>query len=325
MASDFDPYRILGIEPSAGQADIDQAYRRQWAEHGHSLSPEARLRELQTAYRILSDPSERRAYDERRATMPTAPTAVADRPRDETPAPVRRDEPAWTVGDIGRAIAVVIAVVVITTIPVYLIAGAIAGSADEIDKDPYALSVVLIVSFMFQVAAVGSAWYFGVRKYKLSIASLGLRTPEKGWPWLPFGLVGGAMGIVIIYGIILAIAGIEPDTDLPDAVYDNTLPLTIALILTVVVAPFAEEVFFRGFVFGGLARRWGWVWGALGGGILFGAAHLANAGYFYVVPPIVAIGFMFAWARKYSHSIYPSMAAHFMFNLLQMIAVLASR
>jgi len=133
------------------------------------------------------------------------------------------------------------------------------------------------------------------------------------------------MSIVAVYSLSLSAAGIEPDTDLPDAVYDNVLPLTIALILTTLIAPFVEEVFFRGFVYGGLARRFGWVWGAIGSGLLFGAAHIANAGYVYVVPPIIGIGILFAWAYRYSRSLYTSIAAHFLFNLLQMIAVLASR
>ena len=215
--------------------------------------------------------------------------------------------------------------IVISSIPIYLLASEIAGGSDLVDKDPTALSIVLILSGVFQLSALGSAWWFGVRKYKLSFKALGLRKPERGWPWLPFTLVVGAMAVVILYSLALSALGIEPNTDLPDAVYDNIGPLVIALGLTTLVAPFVEEIFFRGFVFGGITRRFGWVWGALGSGVLFGAAHIANAGYLYVVPPIIGIGVLFAWAYRYSRSIYPSIAAHFLFNLLQMIAVLASR
>jgi membrane protease YdiL (CAAX protease family) len=178
---------------------------------------------------------------------------------------------------------------------------------------------------VFQVSALGAAWYFGLRKYHLDWSALGWRKPVRGWPWLPFTLVLGALSIVFIYGIILQIVGINPDTKLPDAVYNHFLPLSIALVLTVLIAPVIEETFFRGFVFGGLMKRWGPVWGALGSGLLFGAAHLGNSGYFYVVPPIIGIGVLFAWSYRYSRSIFPSMAAHFLFNLIQMIGVLATR
>jgi len=325
MATDFDPYRILEVDASAGQDQIDEAYRRQWASYPRNEAPEARLREIQAAYRILSDPAERRSYDERRASAPSAPTAVAEKPLFESEAAGPKDVPLWTLGDILRAILSVIGVVILGSIPIYLLAIEIAGGSDLVDKDPTALSIVLILSALFQFSALGSAWWFGVRKYKLSLKALGLRRPERGWPWLPFALVIGAMSIVAVYSLSLSAAGIEPDTDLPDAVYDNVLPLTIALILTTLIAPFVEEVFFRGFVYGGLARRFGWVWGAIGSGLLFGAAHIANAGYVYVVPPIIGIGILFAWAYRYSRSLYTSIAAHFLFNLLQMIAVLASR
>jgi hypothetical protein len=323
MATDFDPYRILDVDSSAGQEQIDEAYRRQWAAYPGDAAPEARLREIQAAYRILSDPAERSSYDVRRSA---APVAVADVP----PVPpafaaTPGDGAAWGLGDILRAIVVIIGVVVVLLIPISVAAVLIAGSADDVNKNPNALAVELLASAAFQAAAVWSAWRFGLRKYRLNWDALGLRKPERGWPWLPFALVTWALFIVFAYGIALQVVGIEPDTDLPDAVYDHILPLSIALVLTVAIAPVIEEIFFRGFVFGGLMRRWGAVWGALGSALLFGAAHLGNAGYLYVVPPIVGIGLIFAWSYRYSRSLYPSMAAHFMFNMIQMIAVLVTR
>jgi hypothetical protein len=326
MATDFDPYRILEVDSSAGQEQIDEAYRRQWAAYPGNSAPEARLREIQAAYRILSDPAERSSYDARRSAVATAPVAVADGPALPPEfAATPGDGAAWGLGDILRAIAVVIAVVVVLLIPISVAAVLIAGSADNVSKSPNALAVELLASAAFQAAALWSAWWFGLRKYRLNWAALGLRKPERGLPWLPFALVTWALFIVFAYGIILQVVGIEPDTNLPDAVYDHILPLSIALVLTVAIAPVIEEIFFRGFVFGGLMRRWGPVWGALGSGLLFGAAHLGNAGYLYVVPPIVGIGLIFAWSYRYSRSLYPSMAAHFMFNMIQMIAVLVTR
>jgi membrane protease YdiL (CAAX protease family) len=144
-------------------------------------------------------------------------------------------------------------------------------------------------------------------------------------PWLPFSLAAGALLVVGVYGVLLDAAGIHPDTELPDAVFESALPLGIVIVLTVAVAPVVEEVFFRGFVFSGLTRRWGPVWGVVASSSLWGAAHLGNSGYLYVVPPIVMIGAMFAWGYHYSKSILPSIGAHFLFNLLQVIGTLATR
>jgi membrane protease YdiL (CAAX protease family) len=128
-----------------------------------------------------------------------------------------------------------------------------------------------------------------------------------------------------VYGALLDLAGADPDTEFPDAAYDNALPLIIIIVIAIGLAPVIEELFFRGFVFAGVASRWGWLWGAVGSASLFGLAHLGNSGYYYVVPPIIFIGALFAWGYYYSRSILPSMAAHFMFNLIQIIGTLATR
>jgi membrane protease YdiL (CAAX protease family) len=52
---------------------------------------------------------------------------------------------------------------------------------------------------------------------------------------------------------------------------------------------------------------------------LFGLVHAANPGAFYIVPPIAAIGTLFAWAHIYSGSIHASIGAHFLFNLTSFV------
>jgi membrane protease YdiL (CAAX protease family) len=329
MATDFDPYAILQVERSAGQDEIDQAYRRQWAAYPGDPTPEARLREIQAAYRILSDPEERRAYDSRLAERSADGATWAMEPELATsPAPtLHGDGPGrvpWGVREILLAIAVVVGGVILASIPIFLLADWVAGDK-KLDEDPNALAIQLVASAFFQFAAFGAAWWFSVRKFRLNWSALGLRRPVRGMPWLPFSLAAGALLVVGVYGVLLDAAGIHPDTELPDAVFESALPLGIVIVLTVAVAPVVEEVFFRGFVFSGLTRRWGPVWGVVASSSLWGAAHLGNSGYLYVVPPIVMIGAMFAWGYHYSKSILPSIGAHFLFNLLQVIGTLATR
>ncbi len=323
MATDFDPYAILQVDPSAGQDQIDEAYRRQWAAYPSDSAPAARLRELQTAYRILSDPDERRAYDARlteRAADGASPSFADANP---TGASSARGVP-WGVKEILQSVGVVIGGVILVSIPIFLVADSVAGD-QKVEDDPEALAILFVASSFFQVAALGAAWWFSVRKFGLGWDALGIRKPEQGMPWLPFSLVTMALLIVGAYGLLLDVAGIHPDTDLPDAAYDNTLPLVIIFVLTVAVAPVVEELFFRGFVFGGLTARWGWIVGAAGSAALFGAAHLGNSGYVYVVPPIVGIGILFAWSYHFSKSILPSIGGHLLFNLIQVVGVLIAR
>jgi curved DNA-binding protein CbpA len=65
-----DPYAVLGVAPTATQAEITHAYRRHLRDHHPDLrSPEPnapadeRLREILAAYALLRDPTRRAAYD----------------------------------------------------------------------------------------------------------------------------------------------------------------------------------------------------------------------------------------------------------------------
>ncbi|HVP04972.1 MAG TPA: CPBP family glutamic-type intramembrane protease [Dehalococcoidia bacterium] len=343
MATDFDPYRILEVERSAGQAEIDQAYRKQWAAYPSDAAPEARLREIQAAYRILSDPEERRAYDQRLAERRTNGSTWAGEAwpagSPVTRVPVETTSPGepesgltgdvpervpWGLKDMLKAIAIVVGVVFAASIPIFLLADVVAGD-QNIDDSGNALAVEFLASAVFQFTALWTAWRFSVRQFHLDWGALGLRWPKRGIAWLPYTLAAGGLFVAGMYGLALDAVGVHPDASLPDAALDNTLPLVIIIVLTVAVAPVVEEIFFRGFIFAGLSRRWGFFWGALGSGTLFGIAHVGNPGYIYLIPPIIVIGAMFAWGYRYSNSIFITMAAHMLFNSIQIIGTLLNR
>ena len=325
MASDFDPYRILEVEPSAGQEQIDEAYRRQWAAYPRNETPEARLREIQAAYRILSDPNERRSYDERRAAIASAPVAVAEMPLQRPVPSVAREDTPWTILDMARAIGVLIVLGIVLLVPFALISAAVAGSQDKVEDDPTALAIGFIGGAFLEVLFIGVVWWFSVRKYHLTWSEFGFRRPQRGWPWLPFTLVLVALTLVATYGVVTSLIGWEPDTDLPKATYDNALPFSIAFVLAVFVAPIAEEVLFRGFIFKGLLKRLGLIPAALLGGCAFGLAHVFNPGGLFVFLPISMIGVLFCWGYYYSRSLTTTIAAHFVFNLLQMLVAFSTR
>lgn len=66
-----DYYKILEVQPSASQQDIKKAFRKlahrfHPDKHAGSKTAEARYREIQEAYTILSDPGEREQYNYKR-------------------------------------------------------------------------------------------------------------------------------------------------------------------------------------------------------------------------------------------------------------------
>jgi DnaJ-class molecular chaperone len=68
MASKRDLYEVLGVPKGAGEKDIRQAYRRLARKHHPDLNPndkaaEARFKEIQHAYDVLSDKKTRELYN----------------------------------------------------------------------------------------------------------------------------------------------------------------------------------------------------------------------------------------------------------------------
>jgi curved DNA-binding protein len=65
-----DYYSILGVEPSAGEAEIKTAYRRLARKYHPDVSKEAgaeeRFKAINEAYEALRDPAKRKAYDQLR-------------------------------------------------------------------------------------------------------------------------------------------------------------------------------------------------------------------------------------------------------------------
>lgn len=83
-------------------------------------------------------------------------------------------------------------------------------------------------------------------------------------------------------------------------------------------APFAEELFFRGFFFQGLRQKYGWNRAALFSSLLFGAAH----GQLAALLPTFLLGYVLAFIYQRSNSIWPGIILHFLINSMGMCALL---
>ena len=71
---DKDYYQILGVDKAASQKEITAAYRRLAKKHHPDNNPgdssaEARFKEVSEANSVLSDPEQRRQYDEAREML----------------------------------------------------------------------------------------------------------------------------------------------------------------------------------------------------------------------------------------------------------------
>lgn len=220
----------------------------------------------------------------------------------------------WTVPDILKAMAVPVAFLSLN-----LGALLIAGEQDE-DYDAATLTVSYAIAIVVELFLFGIVLWFTRRKYGVSLASLGLRWPDRGIWWMPIILFFAAYAVLVTYAVSLEALGVDLEADVPTETYDNVAPVVALALLSLIAAPFVEEVFFRGFIFGGFKRPLGAGVSILLSGLIFGAFHLANPDGLLVFVPISLIGMLFAWGYFYSGSLMAPMIAHFFFNLVSFVA-----
>ena len=92
-------------------------------------------------------------------------------------------------------------------------------------------------------------------------------------------------------------------------------------LLVVCVAPFVEELVFRGVLLSGLASRMPVAWAIVASAIVFGCVHLPDFKFaWYPVPALVLLGLALAWLRVRSGSLWPSITLHATNNFFAMLA-----
>lgn len=151
----------------------------------------------------------------------------------------------------------------------------------------------------------------------LSWSDLGLKPMPLGYA-LTIGFSSGVVGLLAIgaIGTLLSQVGLGTNQlEQFQFLRQGPFALAVFLVVAAVVAPFVEELFFRGFLFGVYCRRQP-VWLAyLVSSVLFTILHLEPnrmnlqqmAG---LSLGIFVLALLLAWLYHYTGSLYPGMVAH---------------
>lgn len=204
-----------------------------------------------------------------------------------------------------------------------------SGTLSPLEDAIGAIVFVIFTAIVEGAFLLAPAYYAVVRRradttVREGLWALGFRRtpllPAIGW------VVGG---LVVVYAasavyqdIITRFSlGLHTNVDTLQQLGQHA-PLTVigTLIGAVFIAPFCEEIFFRGFTFAGFLRGMP-VWAAvLLSALLFGIAH-GDIGSFAL---LFVIGLVLAIVRWRTGSIWPGMALHMANNAIAAIVVLAT-
>jgi uncharacterized protein len=222
----------------------------------------------------------------------------------------------------------------------------------------FAVTVIAVVVLAMLVSALVDAFDLpdevGLVMLPLPLATLGVVT--LGWVHIrhravsaltgsaPGGIrelaigagLGGAaffavnVGLGITVQLIAAALGLElpqPQQELREAAVDPGL-LPLIIVSAVIVAPLAEEVFFRGMLFQalrGLMGRWGAI---LASAVVFAAAHVlaepTGLGGALVFVMILPLGVFLGWLFDRRGALSAVVAVHAAFNALTVAVMVAA-
>jgi uncharacterized protein len=190
-----------------------------------------------------------------------------------------------------------------------LLIGAIAAIAGaSFDDPPPAVNITATIAQ--DLCLVVAALLFAGLAGRPRPDQFGLRPTH---PWRALGWMAAAFVAFYLFTVIwVAIVGGNPnDEKLPDELgaNDSTVALLAVAFLVSVVAPVAEEFFFRGFFYGAL-RNWRGVWpAAVITGLVFGGIHAGSADAEFL-PPLAFFGFSLCLLRERTGSLYPCIVLH---------------
>jgi membrane protease YdiL (CAAX protease family) len=187
-------------------------------------------------------------------------------------------------------------------------------------QSPGTATTVSVASAALEsLAFIGSVYLLGLRRRHLSWLAVGVRQPEKNW--LQYALWIGLLVIPVsgfIASMIQLILGLpQTNPQLPFLAPEgfNWFGAIGLFLFGGIIAPFGEELVFRGVLYQWLRDRFGMWPGILVSSLIFGMAH----GDIAVEGAAAILGIVLAWVFEKSQSIWPPVLIHMINNSVKII------
>ncbi|MDA1257127.1 MAG: type II CAAX endopeptidase family protein [Chloroflexi bacterium] len=228
----------------------------------------------------------------------------------------------WTVRSVLIASGLVVAVFVGTVILVSIAVSLAGESRDWLDDGQLlgfpaslALAAVLEAFFLGAVLLVVNVKdWAGVRQLGFIPATGRAPYALALGAWF-VGLV--ASGLWILLSETTGIDALQPPDSASEVLDYSGGKLVLPIIVVGLFGPFCEEVFFRGFALPAFVKRYG-MWGGIAlSAALFSVFHFSIG----LLVPVFIFGIVLGWLYARTGSIYPSMVAHAVQNVVALLLV----
>ncbi len=245
-------------------------------------------------------------------------------PGNPAPAPPRPPRPPLPVGAEDLLLILIVTLGSVRLLVWFLVGLApVPGSGPEPGDALLAAMAVLL----FQTAVIlAMLRAMVIRKYGLTWADLGLRPAERHW------YRRAVVIAVLVLPTLVWLVNVALIPQVTEEPFRNPQLYAIAsagfswsamltmLVMAGVVAPFAEELVFRGLLFPWLRARLGVPAAVLLSALCFAALH----GAAILIPALTVVGVAFAVIYQRSGSLWPAIVAHGVFNGIMIVLLYAA-
>ena len=205
----------------------------------------------------------------------------------------------WNLGNVLRASLIVVVGSIVLAALLFPLVRSLGGAVE---------TTGLLFALILEMGLLMVALRYGPRRYGSALRTLGFRAPLSGTAFLPWAVLLASLAIAYLYLAFVDMAGLEklePDP-LPIDTLDSNFHRVAMFVLVALIAPLAEETFFRGFMLPVLVSRWGFILGAGMTSLLFAATH----GTLGIIVPAFAAGLLLAWLYYRTRSVWSCILAH---------------
>lgn len=218
------------------------------------------------------------------------------------------EDPPWTIWAVVRLVVLtILAIAVFGAVAMGVALHYFGGTTEELARDPRvavpAQFAAYIVLFVAMVAAVRMRGFPFWRAVKWNF-------PAARW------LAYLGLGVVLAIAIQSASALLPIPKQLPiDKYFRTTLGAYMMAFFGVAVAPFVEEMFFRGFLYPVIARRLGMVVGVVLTAIAFAFIHESQLAHAWApLLMLFVVGVVLTTVRARLRSVASSWLVHVGYN-----------
>ena len=180
-------------------------------------------------------------------------------------------------------------------------------------------AMIFLLQAIAQLITLGVLWLVIHKLYHASLVTIGLNKFNPGllgWSVVAFPIY--MILSIVVSSVSSAVFGIDLSERQEIGYADpNGYELAMIFVALVVLAPFVEEVLFRGFLFTAFRKTFGFWVGAIGVSLIFAVAHgQANVGV-----DVFVLSLFLCYLREKTGTLWTAIALHSLKNLVAFIVL----